>query len=98
MRAASFVGKLTRENFRLLVDDAEQPIEYFTPEEEPAQVLILVETGPAVYLLRREHIAAATALLAGLGADDRVAVASYSDAAATAAGLHGGQARGGGVS
>jgi len=74
-----FVSKLTRENFRLLVDDTEQPIEYFSPEEEPAQVLILLETGPAVYLLRREHITAATALLAGLGADDRVAVASYSD-------------------
>jgi VWFA-related protein len=32
-----------------------------------------------VYLLRREHITAASALLAGLGADDRVAIASYSD-------------------
>ena len=74
-----FVGKLSRENFRLLVDGSEQPIEYFTSEEEPAQVLILLETGPAVYLLRGEHIAAAAALLSGLGADDRVAVASYGD-------------------
>ncbi len=74
-----FVGNLEREDFRLWVDDGEQPIEYFAPEEEPAQVLILVETGPAVYLLRREHIAAAGALLAGLGAGDRVAVASYSE-------------------
>lgn len=40
-------------------------------------MLILIETGPAVFLLRGEHIAAATTLLAGLGADDRVAVASY---------------------
>ena len=74
-----FVSKLSRENFRLLVDGVEQPIEYFTSEEEPAQVLILLETGPAVYLLRGEHIAAAAALLSGLGADDRVAVASYGD-------------------
>ncbi len=74
-----FVSKLSREDFRLLVDGNEQPIEYFTPEEDPTQVLILLETGPAVYLLRREHITAATALLAGLGTDDRVAVASYSD-------------------
>ena len=72
-----FVSKLSRENFRLLVDGGERPIEYFSPEEEPAQVLILLETGPAVYLLRGEHIAAAATLLAGLGADDRVAVASY---------------------
>ncbi len=75
-----FVSKLSRENFRLLVDGVEQPIEYFASEEEPAQVLILLETGPAVYLLRGEHIAAAAALLSGLGADDRVAVASYGDA------------------
>jgi Ca-activated chloride channel homolog len=75
-----FVSKLSRENFRLLVDGAEQPIEYFAPEEEPAQVLILLETGPAVYLLRGEHIAAASVFLSGLGADDRVAVASYGQA------------------
>jgi Ca-activated chloride channel family protein len=79
-RGGQFVSGLGRENFRLLVDGAEQPIEYFAPEQEPARVLVLVETGPAVYLLRREHISAAGALLNGLGPDDRVAVASYSDA------------------
>lgn len=78
-RGGQFVSGLQRENFRLLVDGAQQPIEYFAPEQEPARVLILVETGPAVYLLRREHISAAAALLEGLGRDDRVAVASYSD-------------------
>lgn len=76
----NFVGKLSREDFRLFVDDHEQPIEYFSPEEAPAQVLILLETGPAVYLLRGEHVAAAMDLLAGLGSDDRVAVASYAAA------------------
>ena len=75
-----FVSKLSREDFRLLVDGSEQPIEYFSPEETPAQVLILLETGPAVYLLQGEHVAAATDLLAGLGSGDRVAVASYGDA------------------
>ncbi len=79
-RGGQFVGGLRRENFRLLVDGAAQPIEYFTPEQEPARVLIMVEMGPAVFLLRREHIAAAAALLEGLAPDDRVAVAAYSDA------------------
>jgi VWFA-related protein len=78
-RGGQFVSGLRRENFRLLVDGAAQAIEYFAPEEEPARVLVLVETGPAVYLLRREHIAAAGALLHGLAPDDRVAVAAYSD-------------------
>jgi Ca-activated chloride channel family protein len=75
-----FVSKLSRENFRMLVDGTEQPIEYFSSEEEPAQVLILLETGPAVYLLQGEHIAAASVFLSGLSADDRVAVASYGEA------------------
>jgi VWFA-related protein len=78
-RGGQFVSELRRENFRLLVDGMEQPIEYFAPEEEPARVLLLVETSPAVYMLRREHITAATALLNRLGEDDRVAIASYSD-------------------
>jgi VWFA-related protein len=79
-RDGQFVGGLRRENFRLLVDGAEQRIEYFGAEKEPGRVLILVETGPAVYLLRREHISAAAILLQGLAPDDMVAVASYSDA------------------
>ncbi len=78
-RGGQFVGGLRRENFRLLVDGAEQRIEYFAAEEEPARVLVLVETGPAVFLLRDEHIAAASALLDGLAPGDRVAVAAYSD-------------------
>jgi VWFA-related protein len=78
-RGGKFVSGLRRENFRLLVDGAERPLEYFASEEEPARVLLLVETGPSVYLLRREHIAVASALLDGLARDDRVAVAAYSD-------------------
>jgi len=74
-----FVRGLQRQNFRLWVDGAEQPVEYFAAEEEPAQVLVLVETGPAVFLLRREHLTAAATLIDGLGPADRVAIASYSD-------------------
>lgn len=72
-----FVGGLRRENFRLRVDHEPQPIDYFAAEQEPAQVLLLIETGPAVYLLRDEHVFAAAALLDGLAPGDRVAVASY---------------------
>ena len=75
-----FVGGLQRQNFRLWVDGMEQPIEYFATEEEPAQVLVLVETGPAVFLLRGEHLTAAATLINGLGPADRIAIASYSDA------------------
>jgi hypothetical protein len=51
----AFVDGLQRENFHVLVDGTERRIAYFSPEEEPARVLVLVETGPAVYLLRREQ-------------------------------------------
>ena len=74
-----FVSGLSRENFRVFVDGTEQPVKYFTAAEEPARALLLVETGPAVYLLRHEHVFAARELLSGLSADDRVAIASYSE-------------------
>jgi len=76
-----FVEGLTRENFHVFDDGSEQPITNFAPIEAPAQVLLLIEAGPAVYLLEREHLQAAYALLSGLALDDRVAVASYADAA-----------------
>jgi Ca-activated chloride channel family protein len=75
----AFVSGLKVQNFRLLLDGAEQPIEYFASDQQPAQVLILIETGPAVYLLRHEHISAAAVLLNGLAPADTVAIASYSD-------------------
>jgi Ca-activated chloride channel family protein len=75
----NFVRGLEQRNFRVLVDGVETPIKYFAAEEAPAQVIVLVETGPAVYLLRHEHVTAAAELIEGLRADDRIAVASYSD-------------------
>lgn len=74
-----FVKGLTRESFRILDDGAAQPITGFAPVEAPAQILLLVETSPAVYLIHRQHLEAAHALLGGLAADDRVALATYAD-------------------
>ena len=75
-----FVGGLARRNFRLRVDGVERPIDYFAAGEEPAEALLLLETGPAVYLLGREHVLAATKLIEGLAPGDRVAISTYSDA------------------
>jgi Ca-activated chloride channel family protein len=71
---------LTKANFRVLDDGVEQPIAFFAPVEAPAQVLVLLETSPAVYLIQSQHLAAAYALLNGLAADDEVALVSYSQA------------------
>jgi VWFA-related protein len=71
------VSGLTKANFHILDNGTEQPITYFASIEAPAQVLVLVETSPAVYLIHTQHLAAANALLEGLGPDDEVALASY---------------------
>lgn len=73
----NFVGDLQRENFRVLDEGVEQPLTHFAPAEAPAQVLVLVETSPAVYLIHRQHLQAAYALLEGLAADDQVALGTY---------------------
>jgi len=77
-----FVEGLQREDFRIFDNGTEQPIAGFAAMEEPGQVLMLVEAGPAVYLLENGHTWAADALLRGLSADDRVAVVKYADAPA----------------
>lgn len=77
------VEGLRREDFRVFDNGIEQPLTGFTAIEEPGQVLLLIEAGPAVYLLEGGHVWAADALLHGLSADDRVAVVKYADSAAT---------------
>jgi Ca-activated chloride channel family protein len=75
----NFLRGLTRENFRVLDEGVAQPITHFASVDAPAQVLVLVETGPAVYLIHRQHLEAAYALLDGLAAEDWVALAAYDD-------------------
>jgi Ca-activated chloride channel homolog len=75
-----FVGGLHREDFHLFDNGIEQPITDFLSVDEPAQVLLLVEAGPAVYLIEGGHLQAIRALLDGLSPSDRVAIARYNDA------------------
>jgi len=76
-----FAGGLAREQFQVFDDGAPRPLALFVTAEEPAQVCALVETSPAVYLLERQHLEAAYALLGGLAADDKVALATYDQSA-----------------
>jgi VWFA-related protein len=75
-----FVSGLQRKNFRVLDSGVERPLIFFAPTDAPAQILVMVETSPAVYLIQSQHIAAAYALLDGLGADDQVALVTYDQA------------------
>lgn len=75
-----FVDGLRREEFHVYDNGIEQPLAGFAAIEEPAQVLLLIEAGPGVYLLENGHVWAANALLDGLSPDDRVAVVKYAEA------------------
>jgi VWFA-related protein len=79
-RHGKFAAGLAQNRFRVSDNGIEQPIVFFAPIEAPAQVLVMLETSPAVYLIHAEHLTAAYALLDGLAADDEVALVSYSQA------------------
>lgn len=74
-----FLEDLRREDFQILDNGAPQPITDFASVDAPGQVLLLVEAGPAVYLLQDAHLFVADSLLNGLAAQDRVAVVRYND-------------------
>src|SRR6202166_1025413 len=78
--SGKFSEGLRRENFHIFDNGVEQPITDFLDVEEPAQALVLIEAGPAVYLLEGSHLRAAQEFLSGLSPDDRVAVVKYADA------------------
>jgi Ca-activated chloride channel family protein len=73
----NFVGGMAQSNFRILDNGAPQRVAFFTPVDAPAQVLVMIETSPAVYLIHNQHLAAASALLEGLARDDEVALVTY---------------------
>jgi Ca-activated chloride channel family protein len=73
-----FVEGLRREDFQVFDNGIEQPLTGFAAIEEPAQVLFLIEAGPAVLFLGKNHLQAADTLLNNLSPNDRVAIASYS--------------------
>jgi VWFA-related protein len=75
-----FVEGLRREAFHLFDNGAEQRITEFASIEEPGQVLLLVEAGPAAYFLQNANLFAADTMLKGLSEADRVAVVRYTDA------------------
>lgn len=76
----NFVAGLSSSQFHVFDEGAEQRITNFASIDEPVQILLLVETSPAVYLIHREHLAAAYLLLEGLAPTDQVALATYDDA------------------
>jgi VWFA-related protein len=73
-----FVEGLRRQDFRVFDNGIEQPLTGFAAIEEPAQHFYLIESGPAVLFLGKNHVLASDTLLNNLSPNDRVAIASYS--------------------
>lgn len=78
---SALIGDLQDSNFRILEDGHPVPVKFFADAEAPAQVMVLVETGPAVYLIHRQHLLAAYSLLGSLAPYDQVALATYDQTA-----------------
>ncbi len=73
----SFIPHLRPESFRLREDGEPQTLSHFAPVQARVRIALLVEASPAVFLIRRDHLAAAYHLLAGLRAEDEVALLTY---------------------
>ena len=73
-----FIEGLRREDFHVFDNSIEQPITDFLPIEEPAQLVLLMECGPAAYFVRKSQLQAADTILTSLSPADRVAISSYS--------------------
>jgi VWFA-related protein len=74
----TFIKELRREDFRVFDDGEEQPVIGFLSIEEPAQVVLLLECGPAALFLKKSEFQAADTLLASISPVDCVAIVSYS--------------------
>ncbi len=73
-----FVKDLRREDFRIYDNGVEQQLTGFLPIEEPAQIVLLVESGPAAFFLRPSVLQVAETFLSNISSSDRVAIVSYS--------------------
>src|SRR5580704_16610815 len=76
-KQGDFDSGLQKEDFRALDNGTDQPIVLFTSVDAPAQILLLIETSPAVYLIHNEHLLGAYGLLTGLASDDQVSLDTY---------------------
>ena len=77
----NFVQGLQKSDFRIFDDGIEQPITGFLADDDPAQVVLMLECGPSMYLFGKESIQKADALIANLAPNDRVAIVCYSSSA-----------------
>ncbi|GAC1641614.1 MAG: hypothetical protein NVS9B14_23280 [Candidatus Acidiferrum sp.] len=73
-----FIEGLTQSDFHVFDNGIEQPIAGFLANDDPAQVVLMLECGPSVLLSGAQYIQKADALIASLAPRDRIAIICYS--------------------
>jgi VWFA-related protein len=79
--SGKFVEGLQKSDFHVFDNGIEQPITEFLANDDPAQVVLMLECGPSMYLFGKENIQKADALITSLAPADRVAIVCYSSGA-----------------
>src|SRR5215470_5454631 len=77
-RNGKFVEGLQKSDFHIFDNGVEQPIAGFLANDDPAQVVLMIECGPSVYFVGKANVQRADALIANLAPNDRVAIVCYS--------------------
>jgi VWFA-related protein len=73
-----FVGGLKQSDFQISDNNVEQPIVGFLANDDPAQVVLMMECGPPLRLFGMENILKADALITRLAPQDKIAIVCYS--------------------
>jgi VWFA-related protein len=76
-RRGRFVGGLTKENFHVIEDGVEQPIAYFSNEEEPFTVALVLDMSYSTKFQIADIQSAAISFIDQLGPRDKVMVVSF---------------------
>jgi len=80
-RNGNFVEHLKQSDFHIFDNGVEQPMAGFLSNDDPAQVVLMIECGPSVYFAGKANVQRADALIANLAPSDRVAIVCYSSKA-----------------
>lgn len=73
-----FLGGLKQSDFQVFDNGVEQPIAGFLANDDPAQVVLMLECGPSLRLFGIESIRRADTLISRLAPQDKVAIVCYS--------------------
>lgn len=76
-RQGRFVSGLTKENFKIFEDGVEQPIEYFSNEQQPFTVALVLDMSYSTKFKIAEIQSAAMSFISQLRPNDKVMVVSF---------------------